>query len=50
MARQAIEAGTLKMLGEFEYETERADHLVDANHRPLNSKASIFRDWLIAAI
>lgn len=50
MARQAIESGTLKKLGDFSYETGRSDYLVHAKYRPLSAPACTFRDWLMSTI
>lgn len=50
MARQAIETGRLKRVGEFQYETGRADYLVYAKHRPLSQHAAVFRDWLLTTV
>ncbi|MHA6880052.1 LysR substrate-binding domain-containing protein [Ralstonia pseudosolanacearum] len=50
MAREAIAAGRLKRLGEFQYVTGRGDHLVCAKHRPLSTQASTFREWLIQSV
>ncbi|WP_043285852.1 LysR substrate-binding domain-containing protein [Paraburkholderia oxyphila] len=50
MARTAIEAGKLKRVGQFQYETGRGDHLVFAKHRPLSTQAATFRDWLLTTI
>ena len=48
MARQAIRTGRLKRLGNFQYETGRADHLVHARYRPLSRQAAALRDWLLS--
>ncbi|WP_198399485.1 LysR substrate-binding domain-containing protein, partial [Caballeronia calidae] len=50
MARQSIESGTLKRMGDFAYETGRSDFLVHAKFRPISASASIFRDWLLASV
>jgi len=50
MACQAIEAGKLKRLGDFHYQTNHADYLVHAKHRPLSRQATLFRDWLIGSV
>ncbi|MBR8168040.1 LysR family transcriptional regulator [Burkholderia cenocepacia] len=50
MAHHAVEAGTLKKLGEFEYVTGRGDYLVSTKHRPLSEPASRFRDWIVSSV
>lgn len=50
MAHPAIEAGRLKRVGDFQYETGRGDHLVYAKHRSLSTQASTFKDWLITTV
>jgi len=47
MAKQAIEAGVLRKLGDFEFETGRFDYLVSTKHRPLSKPAQMLRDWLV---
>lgn len=49
MAQEAIAAGKLRRLGEFQYETGRGDHLVYSKHRPLSTQAATLRDWLISS-
>ena len=50
MAREAIESGKLKKLGDFVYETGRSDYLVHAKYRPLTVPACVFRDWLTSTL
>lgn len=49
MARPFVEAGTLKRVGDFSYDTGRWDFLVHTKYRPLAAHASTFRDWLLAS-
>ncbi|MDN7676436.1 LysR substrate-binding domain-containing protein [Burkholderia oklahomensis] len=46
MAKQAIEAGVLRKLGDFQYDTGRFDYLVSTKNRPLSKSAKTLRDWL----
>ncbi|ATG75809.1 LysR family transcriptional regulator [Zobellella denitrificans] len=47
MAREQLEAGLLRRVGPFCYNTGRADYLVHNRHKPLSAAAGRFRHWLL---
>lgn len=47
MAREGIERGELKRVGDFAFVTGNADYLVHPRHKPLSAAAATFRDWLL---